>query len=120
MTQGELNIYLTSNDSLIAVTLGGLAGPEARMSVVEGGIGLYSVDSGYIDGVSPLLQTGDELLVTVSPDNKTLSITTPQTVLSMEYPTPVDPAYLMVLFATNAGAQYVPNLEVHCTFEPQS
>lgn len=119
-TEGALNIYFTTNSDLPTVTGGAPTGPAAIMSVVEGGIGLHSVDSGYINGIDPLLQTGDELLVTVSPDNKTLSITTPQTVLSVEYPTPVDPAYLMIIFATNAGAEYVPNLEVHCTVDPQT
>ena len=119
-TEGALNIYFTTNSDLPTVTGGAPTGPAAIMSVVEGGIGLHSVDSGYINGIDPLLQTGDELLVTVSPDNKTLSITTPQTVLSVEYPTPVDPAYLMIIFATNAGAEYVPNLEVHYTVDPQT
>lgn len=114
MTQGALNIYLASNNSLIAVTVGGLTGPAARMTVVEGGIGLYAVDGGYINGISPLLQTGDELQITVSPDNKTLSIFTPQTVFSLEHPTPVDPAYLMILFTAN-GTSTIPNLEVYST-----
>lgn len=118
-TEGALNIYLTPHNNLLQAASNPSAGPAYRLQNVESGVELRPAYGQVVTGESPIVQVGDELLITVSPDNKTLTIVTPSITVSSEYPSTVSPAYLLVLFAANY-ASLIPNLEVHCTAEPQT